>query len=166
MTSNLASMSSSAKSMSLPDSVPPNERVRACEGPSTRPHGVPVPSLDPFTPKPWSTNPTLAVAGVGVSVTSDAGGDRLATHFLVEMVCVAGSSPEPVGGSYRSLSPSSPRWRRNTPPPPMVTGSLPAAAPGSSAAASATAPRAPTILVVLMTVMLRPTFFCDLRGRV
>ena len=150
-------MSSSAKSICLPASVPDSARVSASLA-STRLQDDPllVLSVAVFTPREWSWIPTTPAGGAGVddSVTSEVAGLRDAAHFLERMRCVAVGWPEPVGGSNRKKSASLAMCRRSTPPPVMGTGGGPlvpaAIAPGSTTAARANPDSATTTFVLVL----------------
>jgi hypothetical protein len=152
-----ASMSSSAKSICFPASVPERASVSASLA-STRLQDDPalLLSVAVFTPREWSWKPTTPAGGAGVddSVTSEVAGLSDATHFLERMRCVT-DWPEPVGGSNRKKSASPAMWRRSTPPPVMGTGGGPlvpaAIAPGSTTAARAT-PASATATFVLVVI--------------
>src|SRR5262245_30997263 len=154
-------MSSSKNEMSLPARGPLRVNVSACDGPSTRPHGVPVPSPAVLTPIPWSKSPTAPSGGAGCGVIFRSGG-IVATHFFDVIACCVG---EPLGGTNLTYSPSLPRCSWTTPSPSIAVEELvlpEATAPGSSAAPTATAPTTPMILV--LTVMVRsPSPIRDLR---
>ena len=150
-------MSSSAKSICLPSSVPERARLSASLA-STRLQDDPLLlfSVAVFTPREWSANPTAPAGGDGVddSVTSAVAGLSDAAHFLERMRCVTVAWPDPVGGSNRKKSASPAMWSRSTPPPVMGTGGGPfvpeATAPGSTTAARANPDSATTTFVLVL----------------